>query len=256
VWGGEVVEVEPVPAPSESAFQAEDIALDVVFEDDALLVVNKPPGLVVHPASGNWQGTLLNALLHRVPALQGLPRAGIVHRLDKDTSGLMVVARTLAAQTALVRALQAHSVHREYLALAEGATPESGTVDAPVGRHPRQRVKMAVVSAGKPARTHYRALERFAAHTLLECRLETGRTHQIRVHMQSLGHPLAGDAVYGGHTRLERHGRSLAFPRQMLHARKLALVHPQSGAALAWEAPPPADFEAVLAALRQLEKEA
>lgn len=253
VWGGEAVEVEPEAHPSEMSFHAEDIALEIVYEDEALLVVNKAPGMVVHPASGNWQGTLLNALLHHAPVLAGIPRAGIVHRLDKDTSGLLVVAKTLTAQTDLVRQLQARSVKREYFALVEGSVALAGTVEAPVGRHPQQRVKMAVVPSGKPAVTHYAPVEHFAAHTLVRCRLETGRTHQIRVHMMDIGHSLAGDTVYGGRKILERHGMRLEFPRQMLHARRLGLMHPGSGAEMAWEAPLPADFEAVLNCLRQME---
>jgi 23S rRNA pseudouridine1911/1915/1917 synthase len=162
-----------------------------------ILVVDKPAGLVVHPGSGNWQGTLLNALLHHAPQLAGMPRAGIVHRLDKDTSGLLVVAKTLEAQTDLVRQLQARTVKRHYLALAHGSVARDGVVDAPIGRHPVQRTKMAVVGGGRAARTHYHVLERFARATLLECALETGRTHQIRVHMAEIGHPLVGDPVYG-----------------------------------------------------------
>jgi 23S rRNA pseudouridine1911/1915/1917 synthase len=190
----------------------------------------------------------MNALLHHAPGLAAVPRAGIVHRLDKDTSGLLVVAKTLAAQTDLVRQLQARSVKRHYLALALGQVARDGAVDAPIGRHPVQRVKMAVVRGGKEARTHYRVLERFARATLLECRLETGRTHQIRVHLASIGHPLAGDPVYGksrsGDARLD------AFRRQALHAWRLALRHPASGAEMAWESPLPADFAALLDTLR------
>ena len=229
---------------------AEDIALHVVFEDDELIVIDKPAGLVVHPGNGNASGTLLNALLHHAPQLAGIPRAGIVHRLDKDTSGLLVVAKTLTAQTDLVRQMQARSVQRHYLALALGTVERDGTVDAPLGRHAVQRTKMAIVRAGgKEARTHYAVLERFAKATLLECRLETGRTHQIRVHLASIKHPLAGDPVYGktksGDARLD------AFPRQALHAWRLALRHPATAEDMAWESPLPADFAALLEELRR-----
>ncbi len=248
VLGGETVEFAAPPAPTFS-HDAEDIALPVVFEDAQLIVIDKPAGLVVHPGNGNATGTLMNALLHHAPALAAIPRAGIVHRLDKETSGLLVVAKTLAAQTDLVRQLQARSVKRHYLALALGRVERNGTVDAPIGRHPANRTKMAVAkSGGKEARTHYHVLERFAKATLLECRLETGRTHQIRVHLAAIGHPLAGDPAYGknkcGDARLD------AFHRQALHAWRLALVHPASGVEMAWEAPPPADFAALLESLR------
>jgi 23S rRNA pseudouridine1911/1915/1917 synthase len=223
----------------------EDIPLEVLFEDESLLVINKPAGMVVHPGSGNWSGTLMNALLHRDPRLAGVPRAGIVHRLDKDTSGLLVVARTLAAQTDLVRQLQARTVKREYLAVAIGTLEGQGCVDAPIGRHPVQRTRMAVVQGGKPAITHYRVLACHAGATLLGCRLETGRTHQIRVHMAFLGHPLLGDPVYG------RTVPGLPdFPRQALHAARLGLIHPVSGASLFWEAPLPEDMQELLHALQ------
>ncbi len=248
VFGGETVALDVPPLPAETAQQAEDIALAVVFEDAHLLVIDKPAGLVVHPGSGNWSGTLMNALLHHAPQLAQIPRAGIVHRLDKDTSGLLVVAKTPAAQTDLVRQLQARSVRRHYLALALGKVARDGTVDAPIGRHPVQRTKMAVVGGGRDARTHYAVRERFAHATLVECRLETGRTHQIRVHMASIGHPLVGDPVYGrarsGDARLD------AFPRQALHAWRLALIHPRSRAEMAWEAPLPADMAKLLEELR------
>jgi len=247
VHGGEHVVVHAEPDPREMAFLPEAIALSIVDEDDALLVVDKPAGLVVHPGSGNWDGTLLNALLHHAPQLAGVPRAGIVHRLDKDTSGLLVVAKTLTAQTALVRQLQARDVTREYLALAAGDTPGGGTVDAPIGRHPTRRTTMAVVAAGKPARTHFAVLERFGVATLLRCRLETGRTHQIRVHLASLGHPLVGDPAYG------RRG-PVPFSRQALHAARLALVHPVTGRACAWESPLPQDFLELVSALRMRAK--
>jgi 23S rRNA pseudouridine1911/1915/1917 synthase len=245
VHGGESLEINPEEDQRTLADQPEDIPLAVVFEDDQLLVIDKPAGLVVHPAAGNWTGTLLNGLLHHCPSLAGIPRAGIVHRLDKDTSGLLVVAKTLEAQTDLVRQLQARTVKRLYLALARGNVAHDGVVDAPVGRHPTQRVKMAVTNAGKPARTHYRVLERFADCTLVECSLETGRTHQIRVHLASLGHPLVGDAVYGGN----RPGGPV-FGRQALHARRLGLLHPSSALPMEWESPLPADFTELLEHLR------
>jgi len=209
-------------------------------------VVDKPAGLVVHPGSGNRDGTLLNALLHHAPQLAGVPRAGIVHRLDKDTSGLLVVAKTLTAQTALVRQLQARTVTREYLALAAGDLTRGDTVDAPIGRHPTRRTTMAVVATGKPARTHFAVLERFGVATLLRCRLETGRTHQIRVHLASLGHSLVGDPAYG------RKG-PVPFSRQALHAARLALVHPLSGHSCEWESPLPQDFQELVSALRMRE---
>lgn len=250
VWGGENVVLVPEPTEAETSFAPESIALDVVYEDDALLVVDKPPGLVVHPGSGNWSGTMLNALLAHAPAVSQLPRAGIVHRLDKETSGLLVVAKTLEAQTALVRQLQARTVSRRYLAVVIGATRESGTVEAPIGRHPTQRTRMATVASGKPAVTHYEVRRRGEGWTLLECRLETGRTHQIRVHMDAIGHPLLGDPVYGP----RRLPAALAvrvgdFSRQALHAWRLGLVHPVTGATISWEAPPPADFQALMARL-------
>lgn len=240
------------PAPTFSS-AAEAIGLAIVHEDATILVIDKPAGLVVHPGNGNPSGTLFNALLHHAPQLAELPRAGIVHRLDKDTSGLLVVAKTLTAQTDLVRQLQARTVKRHYLALALGVIERNGVIDAPLGRHPTQRTKMAVVrngtGGGREARTHYHVRERFARATLLECRLETGRTHQIRVHLASIRHPLAGDKTYGktcsGDPRLD------AFPRQALHAWRLALVHPDLGEEMQWESPLPDDFTALLAELRQ-----
>nr|WP_246487452.1 23S rRNA pseudouridine(1911/1915/1917) synthase RluD [Ferrigenium kumadai] len=258
VWGGEAIAVLPQAHPSEQPHQAEDIALDIVYEDDALLVIDKHVGLVVHPGSGNWEGTLLNALLHHAPQLAEVPRAGIVHRLDKDTSGLLVVAKTIPAQTALVRQLQARSVKREYLALVWGELRRDGTVDAPIGRHPTQRVKMAVVESGKPAVTHYHIEERFPSCTLVRCRLETGRTHQIRVHMAHIGHPLVGDSVYlKGAQRCVPHLRELlqGFPRQALHATRLALEHPVSGERVEWHAPLPEDFERLLQQIREANHE-
>jgi len=242
VRGGERVVVESEPDPREVAFSPEPIGLRIVYEDDALLVVDKPAGLVVHPGSGNWHGTLANALLNHAPQLASIPRAGIVHRLDKDTSGLMVVAKTLTAQTALVRELQARSVTREYMALAAGDIAARGSIDAPIGRHPTRRTTMAVVATGKPARTHFDVIERFGVATLLRCRLETGRTHQIRVHLASLGHPLVGDPTSG------RKG-ALVFGRQALHAARLALAHPVTGKTCRWDSPLPPDFESLLASL-------
>ena len=240
---GESVEVELVPRPAETAFRPEAMEICVVHEDDDVLVIDKPAGLVVHPGSGNWEGTLLNALLHHAPGAERLPRAGIVHRLDKDTSGLLVVAKNELAQQALVRQLQARTVKRTYLAVVRGRIAKPGTVDAPIGRHPVHRTKMAVVASGKPAATHYRVREAFAAHTLLECDLETGRTHQIRVHLASIGHPLEGDAAYAG-----RGPRLLE--RQALHAWKLAFEHPRTGKIVRFESPVPADLRALLDSLR------
>jgi len=242
VKSGEAVDVALAPRQEESAFVPEEIALAVVHEDDDVLVIDKPAGLVVHPGSGNWSGTMLNALLHHAPLLGQLPRAGIVHRLDKDTSGLLVVAKTEPAQASLVRQLQARTMKRTYLALARGEIKSSGTVDAPVGRDPRSRTRMAVVRSGKPAVTHYKVRKSFAHHTLLECQLESGRTHQIRVHLASIGHPLEGDPVYAG--------RAVGLlPRQALHAWKLAFDHPSTGKAVRYESPLPADFARVLKSL-------
>jgi 23S rRNA pseudouridine1911/1915/1917 synthase len=246
IWGGERVEIRPELDASQGPHRPEQIALDIVHEDDDILVINKPAGLVVHPGNGNWKGTLLNALLHHSPQLAALPRAGIVHRLDKDTSGLLVVAKTPTAQTDLVRQLQARTVKREYLALVHGAVRGAGEVSAPVGRDPRNRTRMAVVPAGRHALTRYRVARRFADASLLECSLETGRTHQIRVHMQSLGHPLVGDPLYRG-----RGGAGRArLARQALHAARLEFLHPASGARRSFAAPLPEDFRALLDSLR------
>lgn len=249
VWGREKIVVSPQLHPSEQAYQAEDIPLDIVYEDDDIIVVNKPVGLVVHPGSGNWTGTLLNALLFHAPELSEVPRAGIVHRLDKDTSGLMVVAKSLVAQTALVRQMQARSVKREYLALVWGELDYDATINVPIGRHPSQRVKMAAVENGKEAITHYSIEANFASCTLVRCRLETGRTHQIRVHMTYIGHPLVGDSVYQkGVQKCAPEVRELlnSFPRQALHATQLALEHPVTGEWMEWHAPLPEDMEVLL----------
>ena len=247
VSGGESVRVEIEPDPDATPDAPEAIPLDVVFEDAMLLVVNKPVGLVVHPGSGNRQGTLLNALLHWVPQVAELPRAGIVHRLDKDTSGLLVVAKTLKAHTDLVRQLQARTVKREYLALVYGEIDRDGTVDAPLARDPHNRTKRTVHSMGKEAVTHFEVVERFPGITLLRCKLETGRTHQIRVHMQHIGHPLVGDTVYSASRRSHL---KIPFPRQALHAERLGLIHPVMQEFMQWECPLPPDFASLLDALR------
>jgi 23S rRNA pseudouridine1911/1915/1917 synthase len=253
VWGGESLQVQPAVDPHTLGNLPQDIPLDIVYEDDALIVIDKPPGLVVHPGSGNWDGTLLNALLRHEPALADVPRAGIVHRLDKDTSGLLVVARTLTSQTDLVRQLQARTVIREYAAIAHGHVARDGSIEAPIGRHPVSRTRMAVVSRGKPAVTHYRVVTRYADATLLECRLETGRTHQIRVHLASIGHPLLGDPVYG--KRVAKTGMP-GLPRQALHAQKLGLVHPVTGKAKSWKSPMPEDMRELIRRLESCGKAA
>ena len=248
MFGGESLCLSEPPPQDALAEAPEDIPLTIVFEDDEILVINKPPGLVVHPGSGNWSGTLMNALLHHVPGIAEVPRAGIVHRLDKDTSGLLVVAKTLAAQTDLVRQLQARTVKRQYFAVVAGQVKPSGTVDAPIGRHPVQRIKMAVVPesrGGKPAVTHFRVLQQFAHCALVECTLETGRTHQIRVHMASLKHPLVGDPVYGKHDP-----RLPVFDRQALHAARLGLIHPATRQPMSWECRLPDDMAVLLETLR------
>jgi 23S rRNA pseudouridine1911/1915/1917 synthase len=245
--GGESLLVTEGSSAAQSEVEAQAIALSIVYEDEALIVVDKPAGLVVHPGSGNPDGTLQNALLHHAPSLAALPRAGIVHRLDKDTSGLLVVAKTPEAQTDLVRQLAARTVKREYLALVRGDLARPITIDAPIGRHPTQRTSMAVVERGRPARTHVVIVERFGIATLLRCRLETGRTHQIRVHLAAAGHPIVGDPTYRG----RRSTASLpAFSRQALHALHLGLVHPVTRKAMHWESPLPADFAALVEALR------
>jgi 23S rRNA pseudouridine1911/1915/1917 synthase len=248
LWGGEKLAVAVAPDERTESALPEDIPLIIVHEDDTLLVLDKPAGLVVHPGSGNWSGTLLNALLYYAPQLDKVPRAGIVHRLDKDTSGLMVVAKTVEAQTDLVRQLQARTVKRYYQALVRGEVERAGTVDAPIGRHPTLRTKMAVVKTGRVARTHYRVVERFIGCTLVECALETGRTHQIRVHMTSIGHPLVGDPVYGGGA--SRVPKGPPFDRQALHARRLGLVHPATGKSMLWKSPVPDDMAALIGILR------
>ncbi|MET4728955.1 23S rRNA pseudouridine1911/1915/1917 synthase [Lysobacter enzymogenes] len=255
VQGGETVELNVVLDTQTHAI-AEDIALDVLYEDAEVIVLDKPAGLVVHPGAGNPAGTLVNALLHRDPSLAALPRAGIVHRLDKDTSGVMVVARTLPAHTSLVDQLSAREVHRQYLAVVVGALVSGGTANAAIDRHPRDRLRMAVREDGRDAVTHYRLRERFRAHTLLECRLETGRTHQIRVHMQHFKHPIVGDPLYGGPLKLPKGASDSlvealrGFKRQALHAETLEFVHPVSGEPVRCTAPVPADMLQLIAELR------
>ena len=246
--GGETIHATLAAREEESAFLPEDIPINVLHEDDAVIVIDKPAGLVVHPAAGNWSGTLLNGLLFRHPAAAQLPRAGIVHRLDKDTSGVMVAAKTEAAQTSLVRQLQARTMKRIYVAMVRGKLNKDGMIAAPIGRHPHHRTRMAVVKsheAGKPAVTHYRVLERYAFHTLVECRLETGRTHQIRVHMQSIGFALEGDTVYGPTmTGIDDDVRAVIrdFGRQALHARRLSFEHPIERVERTFESPIPDDM--------------
>jgi 23S rRNA pseudouridine1911/1915/1917 synthase len=245
VSGGEEVMLEPPPVPDAAAPKAQRMPLKIVHEDADLIVIDKPTGLVVHPGAGQPDRTLLNALLAHAPKLAGVPRAGIVHRLDKDTSGLLVVAKTVEAQTELARQLASRTMRRIYLAVVQGDPPASGTIDAPLGRDVRSRVRMAVTQRGKPARTSFRVVERFGHAALVECRLETGRTHQIRVHLQHIRHPLVGDAVY---RRGTRHG--LAFARQALHAAELTLSHPRTGKPVTWRSPLPRDMKRLLQELR------
>ncbi len=245
--GIERLHVQPLPRDADRAFEPDDVPLAIVDEDADLVVIDKPAGLVMHPGAGNWRGTLLNGLLHHRPALAALPRAGIVHRLDKDTSGLVVVACSEASLASLVGQLSRRTVSRRYLALVHGRAPDAGCVDAPIGRDPLQRTRMAVVGAdaGRLARTHFTRIAVAGSAdgdvSLVECRLETGRTHQIRVHMRHLGHPLLGDALYGGRTTL--------IARQALHAWRLALAHPVDGGARRWVSVPPADLRALAQSL-------
>jgi 23S rRNA pseudouridine1911/1915/1917 synthase len=236
VRAGQELAVRLQPTAESRAYRAEPLPLTVVYEDDEVLVIDKAAGMVVHPAAGNWSGTLLNALLARDPASAALPRAGIVHRLDKDTSGLMVVGRTLVAVTALVRAIAAREVHRRYLAIAHGAAPsERWTVDAPIGRDPRVRTRMAVVATGKPATTDFERVASDEDFAALRCTLHSGRTHQIRVHLAHRAMPLIGDGLYGGRP-------ALGLERQALHAHELAFAHPASGELRTFRSAPPSDF--------------
>ncbi|HEX2651115.1 MAG TPA: RluA family pseudouridine synthase [Burkholderiales bacterium] len=246
VEGDETVVLSPPPAADAAAPAAQAMALDLVFEDADLIVIDKPAGLVVHPGAGNPDRTLLNALLAHSPELRRVPRAGIVHRLDKDTTGLLVVAKNVTAQARLAEQLASRSVRRLYLALVQGDPPARGSIDAPVARDRNVRTRMAVARGGKEARTHFRVLERFGSAALIECRLETGRTHQIRVHMQHIRHPLVGDTVYRRGTR-----HAVSFPRQALHAAELHLVHPRTGKPMRWKADLPADMAGLIARLRR-----
>lgn len=256
MYGGEVITIN-AEVEAELRFEAQDIALDIVYEDDDILVINKPAGLVVHPGAGNPDGTVLNALLHHCPEIDVVPRAGIVHRLDKDTTGLMVVAKTIAAQTNLVEALQLREITREYEAVANGLMTAGGVVDEPIGRHPTKRTHMAVTFSGRPSVTHYRVLEKYRLHTRLRLRLETGRTHQIRVHMAHITHPLVGDPVYGGRPRPPKNStpellaKLRSFKRQALHAAMLSLYHPITGELMTWHADLPADFVELVEVLQQ-----
>jgi 23S rRNA pseudouridine1911/1915/1917 synthase len=256
VSGGETVRLQPQAALSVTSLP-EALDLDVVYEDSHLMVVNKPAGLVVHPGAGNLRGTLMNGLLHRIPTLADLPRAGIVHRLDKDTSGLLLIGKTLTAHTALTRQMSAREISRHYLAVCMGVLTGGGTIDAPIARHPVDRLRMSVRDGGKPAVTHYRVLKRFAAHTYISVHLESGRTHQIRVHFAWRRHPLLGDPVYGGRLAIPAgagaHLQEVlrTFRRQALHASQLRFLHPESGEAVAFEAPVPADMAVLLQALEE-----
>ena len=255
--GGELVEVEVEPDPL-IAFQPQNIPLHIVFEDEYLMVVNKPAGLVVHPAAGNHDGTLQNALLYHAPELAMLPRAGLVHRIDKDTTGLLVIARTLEAHKVLVEQLQARTIKREYLAIIQGAVVAGGTVEEPIARHPVDRKKFSVHPEGKAAVTHFRVAERLRYHSFVRVRLETGRTHQIRVHMAHLRHPIVGDPVYGGRPRIpagyapDLVGPLQRFRRQALHAAQLGLNHPSTGRYCEWTVDMPDDMRALLDAIRML----
>jgi 23S rRNA pseudouridine1911/1915/1917 synthase len=255
MFGGETIEIN-ASFEKEVRSTAQNIPLDIVYEDDDILVINKPAGLVVHPGAGNPDGTVLNALLHHCPTIELVPRAGIVHRLDKDTTGLMVVAKTIPAQTNLVVALQAREITREYEAIANGVMTAGGLVDEPIGRHATKRTHMAVIHSGRPSVTHYRVMEKFRLHTRLRLRLETGRTHQIRVHMAHITHALVGDPVYSGRPRPpkkaseELRNMITGFKRQALHAAMLSLYHPISGELMTWHADVPDDMLELAASLR------
>ena len=254
--GGELLTINAL-LKSEVVWQAEPINLDIIFEDDCLIILNKPAGLVVHPAAGNYTGTLLNGILHHAPLNEQIPRAGIVHRLDKDTTGVLVIAKTLQAHNSLVKQFQSRSITREYQAISQGSMIGGGTVNKPIGRHPKVRTKMAVVSeGGKDAITHFKIIEKFENHTFMKVKLETGRTHQIRVHMAHIGYPLVGDSVYGGRlkipkaTTLRLKDILRGFRRQALHSSVLGLTHPISDQYMQWEVPLPADLLNLLKLLK------
>jgi len=256
MFGGEAIVIN-AEIEAEIRYLPQNLPLNIIYEDDDVLVINKPAGFVVHPGAGNPDGTVLNALLHHCPQLDIVPRAGIVHRLDKDTTGLMVVAKTIAAQTNLVESLQAREITREYEAIASGKMTAGGLVDEPIGRHSTKRTQMAVSFIGRPSVTHYRVMEKFRLHTRLRLRLETGRTHQIRVHMAYINHSLVGDPVYGGRPRPPKNATSelreilKGFKRQALHAAMLSLYHPISGELMTWHADIPEDFANLTLALRE-----
>jgi len=255
VAGGEAIEIL-APPEEQTQWIAQAMSLDIVFEDQDIIIVNKPAGLVVHPAAGNPDGTLINGLLHHAPSLDQLPRAGMIHRLDKDTSGLLCFAKTLEAHTSLVNQMQKRTIGRIYEAIVVGEMSGGGTIEAPIGRHPIHRKRQAIISSGRPARTHYRIIDRFPAHTHLKVQLDTGRTHQIRVHMAHIKHPLVGDPVYGKRMVLpkgatEELKRVLQnFKRQALHARELKLTHPQTKEELSFECDLPTDFIELINALK------
>ncbi len=256
MYGGETITIN-AEIEADIRFEAQDIPLNIVYEDDGIIVINKPAGFVVHPGAGNPDGTVLNALLHHCPELDLVPRAGIVHRLDKDTTGLMVVAKTIAAQTNLVESLQRREITREYEAVANGIMTAGGIVDEPIGRHATKRTHMAVTFSGRPSITHYRVMEKYRLHTRIRLRLETGRTHQIRVHMAHISHPLVGDPVYGGRPRPPKNATPMLlellrkFKRQALHAAMLSLYHPITGEQMTWHAELPDDFVELINLLKE-----
>lgn len=259
VLAGQAI-VVAAPQEEQTIWQPQALDLPVLYVDDSVIVINKPAGLVVHPAAGNHEGTLVNALLHAYPELAEIPRAGLVHRLDKDTTGLLVVARTLTAQHFLVQQLQERQIHREYFCIVKGQIISGGTVDAPLGRHPTQRKRRAVLVSGKPAITHYRVVKRLPHFTGVEVKLETGRTHQIRVHLQHIGYPIIGDPVYGGRKYIPA-GANLALQevlkcwhRQALHARRLCFVHPAKGELCEWVAPLPEDLQSLWESIQQYDE--
>jgi 23S rRNA pseudouridine1911/1915/1917 synthase len=261
VIGGENIAISAEIEAVDESWSAEAIALDIIHEDDSVIILNKPAGMVVHPGAGNQDGTLVNALLHHCPQLETIPRAGIVHRIDKGTTGLLMIAKTLPAHNSLVNQLQEHSVLREYQAIATGVMTAGGTIDEPIGRHPVDRKRQAVTHSGKESVTHYRVEHRYRAHTHIRCQLETGRTHQIRVHMAHIRYPLLGDPVYGGRLRLPKGASEAtqsalkAFRRQALHAGLLGFVHPETGEEVSWRVDLPEDMKAILTVLEQDQKQ-